>query len=166
MILDFEEFNPVLLQIKNFFDKKNFTLSAAESCTGGLLSGVITAIPGSSSFFLGGTVVYSNEQKINILGINPLILEKFGAVSEQCSNEMALKIRNLTGSDISVSTTGIAGPQGGTLTKPVGTVYSSFACAECVKFFKYDFTGSRNQIRLKTVENVLKELLRFCNNIR
>ena len=109
--------------VAKLLKEKGKTLSAAESCTAGLLSKRITDIPGTSSVFLGGVVVYSNEAKENLLGVPHELLEEFGAVSHECANTLANNVRQLFSSDIGVGITGIAGPDGGTDEKPVGTVY-------------------------------------------
>ncbi|MBR5479267.1 MAG: competence/damage-inducible protein A [Clostridia bacterium] len=109
--------------VAKLLKEKGKTLSAAESCTAGLLSKRITDIPGTSSVFLGGVVVYSNEAKENLLGVPHELLEEFGAVSRECANTLANNVRQLFSSDIGVGITGIAGPDGGTDEKPVGTVY-------------------------------------------
>ena len=159
--LDFNSFLPVLKKLKNILIKKKYTISTAESCTGGLLAGVITSIPGSSLIFQGSFVVYSNFQKVNLLKVDEKILEKFGAVSENCAVDMAEKVKILTGSSISLSTTGIAGPDGGTPEKPVGTVYSTIIINDFLKTYRYNFNGSRNYIRIKTVEATLNNLMNF-----
>ena len=99
---------------------KNLTIATTESCTGGLLSSKLTDVSGSSAFVHLNFVTYSNEAKHKILGVSDETLEKFGAVSEECSIEMAKGLHNVTHADICVSTTGIAGPTGGTAEKPVG----------------------------------------------
>lgn len=101
---------------------KGLTISTAESCTGGNISRMIISVPGSSSYYKGSIIAYSNEIKVNMLGVNIATLEKHGAVSNECAAEMAEGVRRVTGSSISVATTGIAGPDGGSDIKPVGTV--------------------------------------------
>jgi len=101
---------------------KRLTISTAESCTGGNISRMIVSVPGSSSYFKGSIIAYSNDIKVNMLGVNTATLDKHGAVSHECAAEMAEGVRRLTGSNISVATTGIAGPDGGSDHKPVGTV--------------------------------------------
>ena len=98
-------------------------LATAESCTGGLISEKITRIPGSSAVYLGGVCAYANEVKEKLLGVQPETLAQYGAVSAQTAQEMADGIRARTGADIAISTTGIAGPDGGTPEKPIGLVY-------------------------------------------
>ena len=100
----------VVQRVHKFFRKKGLTLSVAESCTGGLISHYITALPGASNFFEAGIISYSAEVKINILGISPAIISQYGVVSEETAKEMATKVRLLTKTDYSVSTTGNLGP--------------------------------------------------------
>ncbi len=109
--------------------KKQQTLALAESCTGGLIAHRITRVAGSSEYFLGAAVAYSNREKIRSLGVNQATLEKFGAVSRETALEMSQGIRERTGASIALSVTGIAGPTGGTAEKPVGTVWVSIARA-------------------------------------
>jgi nicotinamide-nucleotide amidase len=123
------------------------TLAAAESCTGGMLAQMVTAVPGSSAVFLGGVVSYSNEAKERLLGVNPLYLKKFGAVSSAVALGMAQGVRQRFGSDIGVSITGIAGPGGGTPEKPVGLVYIALDSGQTVLHQRHLFKGSRGQIR-------------------
>ena len=111
--------------VARLLKEKGKTLSTAESCTAGLLSKRITDIPGTSSVFLGGVVVYSNEAKENLLGVPHQLLEDFGAVSRECATTLSRNVAQLFSSDIGVGITGIAGPDGGSDEKPVGTVYVS-----------------------------------------
>ena len=108
--------------VKNLI-KHQFTIATAESCTGGLVGSRITEVPGSSKVYKGTIVAYSNSVKIDNLGIDKNILEKYGAVSKEIAGQMANRVRKLFNSKIGVSTTGIAGPGGGTKEKPVGLVY-------------------------------------------
>jgi len=133
--------------------KFNKTIAIAESCTGGLMAHKLTNIPGISRFFERGVVSYSNRSKEDLLNVNPDTLEKFGAVSEETAKEMAQGIRISSGTDIGVSITGIAGPDGGTPTKPVGLVYigysdSNICCAE-----KHIFIGERADIKEQSVNS-------------
>jgi nicotinamide-nucleotide amidase len=107
--------------------EKKLTISSAESCTGGYLAHMITSVPGSSSYFMGGVVAYSNEIKTRQLGVAEETLAKFGAVSEQTITEMANGVREKFNTDIGIATSGIAGPDGGTADKPVGTVWIAYA---------------------------------------
>ena len=107
--------------------KAGLTVSTAESCTGGRLSSLITSVPGSSAWYLGSVIAYDNSIKTGVLGVNPDTIRVHGAVSEATAAEMAAGVRRVAGSDYSVAVTGIAGPTGGTETKPVGTVWIAIA---------------------------------------
>ena len=109
-------------EISDLFWKEGLTLATAESCTAGNVAAAITAIPGSSHFYRGGIIAYSNEVKENMLGVNPETLENKGAVSEETVIEMVKGAMKSMNSDCAVATSGIAGPTGGTPDKPVGTV--------------------------------------------
>jgi nicotinamide-nucleotide amidase len=144
--------------------KAGLSLACAESCTGGLVGAAITDVPGASRVFQGTAVCYSNEAKIRLLGVNPKTLENHGAVSEECALEMASGARRLFGSDISVAVTGIAGPEGGTREKPVGTVWFAVSGPKTLKAFKRSLAGDRAHIRrwstaiaLETLWRTLKE---------
>ncbi len=134
-------------------------LSVAESCTGGLLGSRITDVPGASRYFLGGVVAYSNEAKMSILGVSRETLERYGAVSEQCAREMAVGVAKLFGSEVSISTTGIAGPGGGTDEKPVGLVYIGIFHRGDVEVHRRIFSGSRVEIKEKIVKEAISLLL-------
>jgi nicotinamide-nucleotide amidase len=143
----------------------NQTVSVAESCTGGLLGAALTEQPGSSSYFLGGVQAYANSVKEELLGVSHETLLSFGAVSEEVASEMALGIKRLTGSDWAISTTGIAGPDGGTDDKPVGTVWICVADFDGVYSQVLSLSGSRSEIRESTVDEALNMLLeRLCDD--
>lgn len=127
--------------------KMKLTISAAESCTGGLFSKKITDIPGASSFFIGSVIAYSNSIKTDILKVSRQTLAEHGAVSEETAAEMATGIRKIIPSDIGISITGIAGPSGGTADKPVGTVCFGFAYKKNIETFTKVFKGDRIRIR-------------------
>jgi nicotinamide-nucleotide amidase len=130
--------------------KKNMTVSAAESCTGGMFVKMITDIPGSSEILKESIVTYSNEAKRKYLGVKQETLDQHGAVSEQTAREMAEGIVRQTGSSIGVGITGIAGPDGGTEEKPVGLVYAAVSDGTKTTVKKMNFTGSRDRIRYST----------------
>lgn len=113
--------------VGNLLKVKSLTLGLAESCTGGYVSSRITSVPGSSAYFQGGIISYSNALKISLLGVEPATLEQFGAVSEQTVTQMAEGVRRALNTDIGLATTGVAGPDGGTPDKPVGTVWIAIA---------------------------------------
>lgn len=126
---------------------KNMTIGVSESCTGGLVSAKLIEYPGVSEVFLEGAVTYSNEAKMRTLKVKKETLDKFGAVSHETAREMAEGIAKRCGSRIGISTTGIAGPGGGSYEKPVGLVYFGIYLDGKVKSFKHIFTGDRNSIR-------------------
>lgn len=110
-------------ELADLLPQRGWTIATAESCTGGLVSHRITTVAGSSAYFVGGIVSYSNALKESLLGVSREVLERYGAVSRECALAMARGVRARTGADVGVSTTGIAGPGGATPTKPVGLVY-------------------------------------------
>ena len=121
------------------------TVACAESCTGGNIAHLITTVPGASAFFLGGVVAYSNEVKKRVLGVQPADLEKYGAVSEPVALQMAQGVRRLTGAQWAVATTGVAGPDGGTPQKPVGTVWIAVAGPQGARAEKFLFSHTRQR---------------------
>lgn len=139
----------------------DLTIATAESCTGGLLAGRLTNVPGVSENFKTGVITYSNKSKRKLLGVKKPTLDKYTAISEQVAAEMARGIHNLTKADVTVATTGLAGPDGGTETQPVGLVYiSCFVCGR-ITTKEYHFSGNRAKIREAAVAAALS-LLRTC----
>jgi nicotinamide-nucleotide amidase len=132
------------------------TLACAESCTGGQLGGRLTAIPGSSAAFLGGVISYSNEAKVQLLGVSRDLLEAHGAVSAEVAQAMAVGARERLGADIGVSITGVAGPEGGTAEKPVGLVYVGLATASGVTARQNQFIGIREDVRRRSTQVALQ----------
>lgn len=125
------------------------TIATTESCTGGLLSSRFTDISGSSAFVHLNLVTYSNEAKHKMLGLTQETLSNFGAVSEECAYEMARGLQNLTGADFCISTTGIAGPTGGSYEKPVGLMYSCIYTKNRFTIFKIMLPPDTNRIKMK-----------------
>ncbi len=121
------------------------TVSAAESCTGGTISALFTSIPGSSEYYLGSVTSYANSVKTGVLGVDPKVIEEHGAVSSECVAQMADGVRRLTGSDFSVATSGIAGPGGGSETKPVGLVWIGVSSQKGTETLKMVFRGDRKR---------------------
>ena len=160
----FADFSEVLIELKDYLDRNKLTISTAESCTGGLLGAILTSIPGSSTYFQGSIVAYSNYQKMNLLKINEKTLQNYGAVSEQCAIEMAKNLKDIMKTNISISITGIAGPEGGTEKKPVGTVFSAIFFNDKENVYKYQFSGNRNLIRILTVRTIIENLLKMLEN--
>jgi dihydroneopterin aldolase len=136
-------------------EASGMTCATAESCTGGGIGSAITAVPGSSAVYLGGVVSYANEVKSGVLGVREDTLARVGAVSSETAAEMAEGARRLTGADIAVSVTGIAGPGGGTPEKPVGLVWFGLASADCVRTEKAIFGGDRRRVREQAVVHAL-----------
>lgn len=144
--------------------ENNITISTAESCTGGSLGKLITSVSGVSSIYGYGFITYANEAKEKILGVKHETLESYGAVSHQTALEMAIGAKKVSGSDIAVSVTGIAGPGGGTPEKPVGLVYIAFADKDGAEYRKLNLSGNRDEVRAKTCDCVfglIKEKLNF-----
>ncbi len=142
--------------------ERGLTLSLAESCTGGLLSKLITDIPGSSEYYAGGVITYSNDLKQRLLGVKASTLETFGAVSPETATEMADgTLRNLA-TDIAIAITGIAGPTGGTTEKPVGLVFIALASKDRETIVnEFRFSGTRSEIREEAATAALDMLLTF-----
>lgn len=137
---------------------KSITFSAAESCTGGMISQMMTSLSGASAVYLGGVVSYANEVKENVLGVSRETLVAYGAVSEQTAREMAIGVAKITGSELAVSVTGIAGPTGGTPEKPVGTVCFGIYFRGQVKTVcrRFGEDRSRDEIRLAASEYAME----------
>jgi len=146
--------------IGNLLIKRRKTLAVTESCTGGLLSHRITNIPGSSVYFRAGIVAYSNSEKISILNVDPETIEKYGAVSGETVLEMARGLQVISKADYVLAVSGIAGPGGGTAEKPVGLVYFGLATPTERLVEKMKFTGSRIEIKGKSVNYALDMLRR------
>jgi len=138
---------------------KGKTLATAESCTGGGIGAALTAIPGSSAVYKGGVISYTNEIKQNLLGVDSKILEEYGAVSEQVALAMAEGTKNLLKTDIAVSVTGLAGPDGDDRGNPVGLVYIGYADNNIAICKKCYFTGDRDSVRQQAVETALSIVL-------
>ena len=150
--------------VKVLTDKK-MTVSTAESCTGGLISKLITDVSGSSEVFGYGFVTYANEAKINILGVWDEALSQYGAVSEPVAVLMSCGARRVSKSDIAISVTGIVGPGGGTAEKPVGLVYVSLSTPHGTICRKCNFSGTREEVRRQTAEFALNLALKYLKLI-
>lgn len=145
--------------IGKLLSKKGKTLSVAESCTGGLIAERLTEIPGSSSYFIEGVTAYANEAKIRTLNVAPELIEKHGAVSAEVAGAMARGMRERAKTDFALSVTGIAGPGGGTVEKPVGLIYLGYSDEHETKTVKFNLPGDRYLIRWRASQAAL-ELLR------
>ncbi len=147
--------NDLEFKVGKLLKEKKFTVSCAESCTGGLLTSKLTDVPGSSDYLKGAIVAYSNEIKISTLNVKEATLKKFGAVSEETAQEMADNVRKILNTDIGVGVTGIAGPTGATENKPIGLVYISVSGMHGSQVQKFNFSGSRIEIKSKVVNAAL-----------
>ncbi|MCP2605110.1 competence/damage-inducible protein A [Candidatus Aminicenantes bacterium AH-873-B07] len=147
--------------IGKLLKKRNETLAVAESCTGGYLSHRITNVSGSSNYFERGFVTYSNKAKIENLGVSKDLILKFGAVSKEVAEAMAVGIRRIAKTDYGLSITGIAGPTGGTPTKPVGLVFIGFAWKNGVLVTRNQFLGDRESIKFQSTQKALDMLRRY-----
>ncbi|NLZ33547.1 MAG: competence/damage-inducible protein A [Clostridiales bacterium] len=149
--------------VANMLCAKQMSIASAESCTGGLIAASLVSYPGISEVFMEGVVTYSNEAKISRLGVKEETLNKYGAVSKETAEEMAVGIAKTAKTDIGVSTTGIAGPSGGSEEKPVGLVYIGLYIKGKTVVKKFNFNGDREQVRRRATLNALnmirKELL-------
>ena len=136
--------------------ERGWTLSIAESCTGGLICDRITNISGSSDYFMGGMVTYSNESKAKHLGIPLDFIKKYGAVSSPVAKRMAQGVRKAFHTTFGLSTTGVAGPTGGTKRAPVGRVFIGFSDGKRIWVEREDFKGNRREIKRKAAEKALQ----------
>jgi PncC family amidohydrolase len=159
-MVDIDTLISLSVKLGTILKSKNKKIAFAESCTGGLLSSLITEVPGSSEYFDRGFVTYSNESKMEILGVTKEIIERYGAVSYECAKAMVEGLRRISKCDVCVAITGIAGPTGGTPDKPVGLVFMSFSIDGNVYIEKHIFKGTRREIRLSTVEFVFNFLIK------
>ena len=150
-------------KVVNFLKKKRLTISFAESCTGGLLSRTITSVSGSSKVFKLGLVTYSNEAKIKILKVPKKIIAKYGAVSYETCLSMVNNLSKISKTKISLSITGIAGPKGGTKTKPVGLVFIGIKKEDKISVKRFIFKNKRRKsIQLNTVKKALNLILNIA----
>ncbi len=148
-------------QVGRVLRERGLTLAVADRCTGGLLGHWITEVPGSSAYFLGGVIAYSNEAKHRWLGVPREILERFGAVSPECARAMAQGVRGRFQADLGVSVTGIAGPTGGTPEKPVGLTYIHLATPNGEVGERHVWSGSRHENKRASVAAALQLVLKY-----
>ncbi len=148
-------------EVISLLTEKGLTLAVAESCTGGLLSARLINVANASRCFLGGFVVYSNVLKMKFLSVEEETIKKYGAVSEEVCRQMAVGCLEETDADISIAITGIAGPGGGTLQRPVGLTYIALATDKEVLVEKYVFTGNRNENRFMATQKAMEILIKY-----
>lgn len=154
----------LLASLAKRLTRRKLTLSVCESCTGGMLSSMLTDIPGSSKYFVGGIVAYSNRTKEKIVGVKRSTLKKYGAVSAQVAREMASGVCRITKSNIGIGITGIAGPSGGSKKKPVGLVYIAVVYRQQVLVEQFHIKGSRAAVRKRACQQALKLLHRLIGD--
>ena len=145
-------------EVGNLFCQKGLTLGVVESATGGLISHLITNVPGSSDYYKGSVTAYSNEVKIKVVGVKEKTIDKYGAVSPQVAEEMAKGGRKVLGADICLADTGIAGPGGATPEKPVGLFYIGLSHKTGTYSQKHNFQGDREQNKQQAAEAALRWL--------
>ncbi|MFC1995936.1 CinA family protein [Chloroflexota bacterium] len=153
-------------EVGNLLRQKGLILGVVESATGGLISHLLTNVPGSSNYYKGSVTAYSDEVKIKVLGVKEDTINKYGVVSYQVVEEMALGGRNLLASDICLADTGIAGPGGATLEKPVGLFYVGLCSQAGTYSRKHNFQGSRKRNKLDAAEIVLGWLKEYLVNLK
>ena len=141
--------------VAELLKKNGLTISTAESCTGGLLGNLLTDIPGSSDYFHRGVISYSNDSKSEFLGVDADLFDTVGAVSKEVVEQMATGIKKISSTDIGIGISGIAGPGGGSKDKPVGTVYIGVDYMNSVYSYRYNFHGSRKDIKLSSAKYAL-----------
>jgi nicotinamide-nucleotide amidase len=154
-----------LRTIASILSSKHWLLSTAESCTGGLISGAITEMAGSSGYFKGSVIAYSNEVKSSLLNVPETILLAHGAVSRETVEAMVLGVCGLLETDCAISVSGVAGPGGGTAVKPVGRVFIGIKIKNQIWSYEHHFDGTRTQIRKCTVNAALLHLLTNLQNL-
>lgn len=158
-------FDKLIKEIAAILKKKSWQLVTAESCTGGLIASYLTEISGSSVWFERGFVTYSNLAKEELLSVSKELIEEYGAVSEPVAQAMATGALQHSAGDVAVSVTGIAGPDGGSFEKPVGTVCFSWAArGMSSKILRKQFTGDRQDIRLAACQEALSGILSYIKN--
>ena len=155
----FDRGKPEAAQLLDLLREKNLHISTAESCTGGMIATSLTAIAGSSDVVNGGIVSYTNQVKHNVLGVKTETLEKYSAVSEECTREMAEGVAKLLKTEVSVSVSGYAGPTGGTAEKPTGTVCFGFYIQGKTSSATKQFIGDRANVRREAVLFAISKLI-------
>ena len=166
IIVGYETLNPIELEIAKKLINSNYTLSVAESLTGGLLSARLTSFPGASNFFKGSVTAYDTNVKINTLGVNKKTIKNHSVVSKEVADEMASNIKNILNSDFSISTTGNAGPTKGDSDCEVGRIFISIASSIDIKSFEFNFGNNREKNINKTVNKALELLFQEINSVK
>ncbi len=151
-------------ELVKYLTENKLTITTAESCTGGMISSTLVNVPGASWVLNEAYVTYANEAKEKLVGVSHETLEKFGAVSKETAYEMAEGAAKAANADCAIAVTGIAGPDGGTDEKPVGTVYAGFFVKGTVYVERYNFTGSRYDVRRQTADKAVSRLYEILVN--
>ena len=151
-------------ELVKYLTENKLTITTAESCTGGMISSTLVNVPGASWVLNEAYVTYANEAKEKLVGVSHETLEKFGAVSKETAYEMAEGAAKAANADCAIAVTGIAGPDGGTDEKPVGTVYAGFFVKGTVYVERYNFTGSRYDVRRQTADKAVSRLYELLVN--
>ncbi len=154
---------PLEVLIGELMRKRGLRLAVAESCTGGLIGHRITNIPGSSTYYMGSVTAYAYEAKVRLLGVRWGTLEKYGAVSKETALEMASGVRNALAADIGLSVTGIAGPGGGTVEKPIGLTWIGVSSQGVDEAWRYLWKGDRLEVKEQSAEQALRLLVEFLS---
>ena len=149
----------IAMQVGECLHRINAKVTVAESCTGGGIAEAITAVAGSSQWFEYGFITYANKAKIQLLDVEQSLLDTYGAVSEQVVEQMAAGALRSSGGDYAIAVSGIAGPDGGTVEKPVGTVWVCWITPSATRIEKYQLQGDRQAVRQQVIEISLQELL-------
>jgi nicotinamide-nucleotide amidase len=149
------------MKVGEILRQRGQRLAVAESCTGGLISHLVTNVAGSSAYFVGGVTAYANEVKVHLLGVHQETLEKFGAVSSETVIEMARGVRNTLSADVGISVSGIAGPDGGTPEKPVGTVWIGLSTPREEYARHFQWIGNRLDVKEQSARAALMLLLEY-----
>lgn len=157
--------NRIEEEIGRLLKDKGLSLAVGESCTGGLIGHTVTNVPGSSSYFQGGVIAYSNELKVKILQVSPHTLGSRGAVSKETALEMARGVKGVTGADIGLSVTGIAGPEGGGKEKPVGTIFIALSSRGAERYKRLQLSGNRDEIKAMASQRALEMLRDYLLSI-
>lgn len=156
--------NKLVNQLANLALAKNLCLTTAESCTGGGIAKALTEIAGSSAWFGYGFITYSNSAKHKLLGVSPASLEAQGAVSETVVKQMVAGACKQAQADLAVAVSGVAGPGGGSLEKPVGTVWLAWGTSQQQQAQKFNFSGTRREIREASIDEAIKGLIYWLEN--
>lgn len=153
-------------ELINLLIQNNMTITTAESCTGGMISSSLVDVPGASNVLNEAYVTYSNEAKMRLLNVSRETLDTVGAVSEKTAYEMVKNVAVVASADCAIAVTGIAGPDGGSPDKPVGTVYAGFYCKGNILVKRYNFDGNRTSVREQTVSACVDDMIEIIKKVK